>query len=112
MYAITDTSYRAVTADMSLAPGEQRVDIVPSSLLTRIRGDQIKAERAQRLRATDWTQMDDAPLTAAKKLEWGVYRQLLRDLPGVVGFPNVPWPQPPANADGAADGVPGQTEPI
>ncbi|WP_093820103.1 tail fiber assembly protein [Stenotrophomonas indicatrix] len=70
-----------------------------------------RVRRNAALRSTDWTQMDDAPLTAAKKLEWGVYRQLLRDLPGVVGFPNVPWPQPPANTDGAADGIPGQTAP-
>jgi len=72
----------------------------------------MRFERSQRLRATDWTQMDDAPLTTAKKLEWGVYRQLLRDQRGVAGFPNVPWPQPPANADGAADGMPGQSEPL
>lgn len=64
------------------------------------------------LRACDWTQVDDAPLTAAKKLEWAAYRQLLRDLPGVVGFPNVPWPQPPANTDGTADGMPGQSDPL
>lgn len=112
MFAITETGYRAVTADMALSPGETRVDALPAALLTKIRGEQMKAERSQRLRTTDWTQMDDAPLTAAKKLEWGAYRQLLRDLPSVVGFPNVPWPQPPSNTDGAADGVPGQSEPI
>jgi hypothetical protein len=112
MFAITDTGYRAVSLDMALAPGETRVEAVPESLLTKIRGEQMKSERSQRLRSTDWTQMDDAPLTAAKRLEWGAYRQLLRDLPGVVGFPNVPWPQPPANTDGTADGIPGQTAPI
>lgn len=112
MFAITDIGYRAVTAEMALAPGETRVDALPAALLTRIKGEQMKAERSRLLRSTDWTQMDDAPLTPAKKLEWGAYRQLLRDLPGVAGFPNVPWPQPPANTDGTADGIPGQTAPI
>lgn len=112
MYAITESGYRAVSAEMPLAQGEVRADILPASLLTRIRSDQMKAERSQRLRSTDWTQMSDAPLTPAKKLEWAAYRQLLRDLPGVAGFPNVPWPQPPANTDGTADGIPGQTAPI
>jgi hypothetical protein len=112
MYAITEAGYRAVDEGMPLAPGETRVEELPAALLTRIRADQMKFERSQRLRTTDWTQMDDAPLTTAKKLEWGAYRKLLRDLPSVIGFPNVPWPQPPANTDGAADGVPGQSEPI
>lgn len=112
MFAITDTCYRAITPEMPLNPGESRVAEVPAAVLTRIKADQMRAERSQRLRSTDWTQMDDAPLTAAKKLEWGAYRQLLRDLPGVVGFPNVPWPQPPANTDGTADGMPGQSDPL
>lgn len=112
MYAISDSGYRAVTVEMPLNAGETRVTELPAALLTRIKGDQMKAERSQLLRSTDWTQMDDAPLTAAKKLEWGAYRKLLRDLPTVVGFPDVPWPQPPANSDGAADGMPGQLDPI
>lgn len=112
MFAITDSGFRAVTADMPLAVGETRVTDVPAELLSRIKADQMKIERSQRLRSTDWTQMDDAPLTPAKKLEWGAYRKLLRDLPSVIGFPNVPWPQPPANTDGAADGMPGRSEPI
>lgn len=112
MYAITSTGYRCVTVDMPLAAGETLVDVLPASLLASTKGQQMRSERSQRLRSTDWTQMDDAPLTAAKKLEWSVYRQLLRDLPGVAGFPNVPWPQPPANTDGTADGMPGQSEPL
>jgi len=33
------------------------------------------------LRASDWTQMADSPLTSEKKAEWSIYRQALRDLP-------------------------------
>lgn len=111
-YAISEIGYRAISPGALLAPGESRADVVPVALLTRIKAEQMKTERSQRLRSTDWTQMDDAPLTPAKKLEWGAYRRLLRDLPTVVGFPDVAWPQPPANTDGAADGMPGQSEPI
>ncbi|HHA2379325.1 TPA: tail fiber assembly protein [Stenotrophomonas maltophilia] len=111
MYAITGASYRAVTADMPIVPGEQRVDLVPASLLTRIRGDQLKAERAQRLRATDWTQMDDAPLTALEKTAYQTYRQALRDLPSVPGFPDVPWPTLPTIRDGAASSGEGAVDP-
>ena len=49
--------------------------------------------------------MDDAPLTAEKKLEIQAYRQLLRDLPSRPGFPDVPWPQFPGMNDGAASGA-------
>lgn len=105
MYAITDSSYRAISADMALAPGETRVEVVPVAILTRIRADQMRTERSQRLRSTDWTQMDDAPLTAEKKLEIQAYRQLLRDLPSRPGFPDVPWPQFPGMNDGAASGA-------
>lgn len=101
MYAITDSSYRAVTADMQPAAGETIVTVVPQALLTKIKGEQFKAERAQRLRSSDWTQMADAPLSVAAKTAWAVYRQALRDLPTLPAFPEVPWPTPPS-LDGAA----------
>lgn len=96
MYAITEHSYRVITTEMALDPGESRVDALPVSLLTKIREGQIRAERNQLLRSTDWTQMFDAPLTATEKQEWGVYRQALRDLPAQPGFPDCEWPSPPA----------------
>lgn len=111
-YAITDIGYRAIVPGAQLMAGETRTSTLPAALLTKIKAEQMKTERSQRLRSSDWTQMDDAPLTPAKKLEWSAYRKLLRDLPSVIDFPDVAWPQPPANTDGAADGMPGQSEPI
>lgn len=111
MFAITETGYRAVTAEMALAPGETRVDVLPSSLLTRIRGEQMKAERSQRLRATDWTQMADAPLTALEKATYQTYRQALRDLQELPGFPDVPWPTLPTIKDGTASTGEGAVQP-
>lgn len=47
------------------------------------------------LRSTDWTQVADAKLTGLEKAAWAAYRQALRDLPTLSGFPNVPWPVVP-----------------
>ncbi|MBN4945382.1 phage tail assembly chaperone [Stenotrophomonas maltophilia] len=66
---------------------------------------EARAKRDALLRYSDWTQMDDAPLTAEKKAEIQAYRQLLRDLPSRPGFPDVPWPQFPGMNDGAASGA-------
>ena len=41
----------------------------------------LRAERDRLLRESDWTQLPDAPLTAAERAEWAAYRQALRDLP-------------------------------
>ena len=49
--------------------------------------------RDNRLNATDWTQVPDAPVDHAA---WAVYRQELRDLPANTEDPrNVVWPTPP-----------------
>ncbi len=87
---------------MPLIPGETRVTEIPAALLTKIKGEQMKAERSARLRSTDWTQMADAPLTALEKAAYQTYRQALRDLPSLPGFPDVPWPTLPTIRDGTA----------
>jgi hypothetical protein len=49
---------------------------------------------------SDWTQLDDSPLTGAKKIEWATYRQELRDLPATntaTEEQNVSWPIQPSN---------------
>ena len=40
----------------------------------------IRRPRTFFLAQSDWTQLPDAPLTEAKKAEWAVYRQQLRDM--------------------------------
>jgi len=53
----------------------------------------LRAERDQRLSATDWTQLADAPVDPAL---WAAYRQALRDLPQQAGFPlQITWPVAP-----------------
>ena len=48
------------------------------------------------LAMSDWTQLPDVALTAAKVAEWATYRQALRDL-DVDGIDpaDVDWPTPP-----------------
>lgn len=55
--------------------------------------DPVRSIRAILLFETDWTQVDDSPLTNAQRLAWAAYRQALRDLPGTVvdGQP-IQWP--------------------
>lgn len=43
--------------------------------------DELIEKRNNRLAASDWTQMPDAPLSDIKKQEWATYRQALRDIP-------------------------------
>lgn len=55
--------------------------------------DSIRAERNRKLTASDWTQVDDAPVD---KAAWATYRQALRDVPLQSGFPwDVNWPTEP-----------------
>ena len=41
----------------------------------------FREKRDRLLKASDWTQMPDSPLSESKKAEWAAYRQALRDLP-------------------------------
>jgi len=48
---------------------------------------------------SDWTQIQDVALTEAKKTEWIVYRQALRDIPENYTNPDeVIFPDEPENA--------------
>jgi pyruvoyl-dependent arginine decarboxylase (PvlArgDC) len=53
----------------------------------------VRGERDQKLSASDWTQVADAPVNQAS---WATYRQALRDVPAQAGFPwAVTWPTQP-----------------
>ncbi|MCZ7845264.1 MULTISPECIES: tail fiber assembly protein [Stenotrophomonas maltophilia group] len=110
-YAISESGYRAIEKGAPLLPGEQQVTQIPDVLLVRIRADQMRTERSRRLRATDWTQMADASLTALEKAAYQTYRQALRDLPSLPGFPDVPWPTLPTIRDGTASSGEGAVYP-
>ena len=61
-------------------------------------GTSVRAERDQKLIASDWTQMADSPLSDSDKTAWATYRQSLRDLPTASGFPHtMTWPEEPGS---------------
>lgn len=59
----------------------------------------IRANRSRLLQQSDWTQGADSPLSDAKKSQWAVYRQQLRDMTDDLGTvtssADVIWPSPP-----------------
>lgn len=58
--------------------------------------EEVTEQRLYLLRASDWTQLADVPLSAEKKAEWNTYRQALRDITTQSGYPfNVVWPTEP-----------------
>lgn len=53
----------------------------------------VRADRNQKLKDSDWSQVADAPVD---KAVWAAYRQALRDVPAQAGFPwEVNWPVAP-----------------
>ena len=54
---------------------------------------EVREERDDKLAASDWTQVADAPVD---QTAWATYRQALRDVPAQAGFPNtITWPTEP-----------------
>jgi len=67
-------------------------EATPEEVSQRTEGvaDSVRAERDQKLAASDWTQLPDVNVD---KQKWADYRQKLRDVTDQPGFPlNVIWP--------------------
>jgi len=61
--------------------------------------DLKKSNRQKRnalLAESDWTQANDSPLAAEKKVEWASYRTALRNLPSNKSWPDVTFPTEPS----------------
>ena len=60
----------------------------------------IRQRRNLMIKACDWTQGADSPLSDSKKAEWQTYRQALRDVPvtqaSVTDLFDVVWPTEPS----------------
>jgi Phage tail assembly chaperone protein len=53
----------------------------------------VRAQRTEKLAASDWTQLTDAPINSSL---WASYRQQLRDVTAQAGFPwEINWPVAP-----------------
>ena len=55
----------------------------------------VRGERNVKIWGSDWTQLDDVPITPEKKVEWETYRQALRDITDQPDPFNITWPTPP-----------------
>jgi len=69
--------------------------------LTQTQLDEIKSasnrsKRNSLLAQSDWTQANDSPLAAEKKVEWASYRTALRNLPASSDWPDVTFPTEPS----------------
>lgn len=60
---------------------------------------EMRKRRNKLLFKSDITQLSDSQITDAKKTEWSLYRQALRDLPesysDIMSVEEVTWPEPP-----------------
>jgi hypothetical protein len=108
---IIGTTTSDITIDqVSLNDGESAIEGNYSGLEYKIENNQavartepitelIRQKRNDLLIASDWTQVNDSPLTDAKKIEWSTYRQELRDLPSyhqsTTNFDDVVFPTQP-----------------
>ena len=105
----SDAQLKAVGLFRALRPEVPADQIIVAEKVARIAGvvtlvftlapkppqsaEMVRAERNQRLAASDWTQLRDARVDQTL---WATYRQALRDLPLQSGFPaTVQWPTPP-----------------
>lgn len=61
----------------------------------------LRNVRNDKLLNSDWTQLEDAPLTVEQREAWATYRQALRDFPGEhtvttkAEYEALVWPQEP-----------------
>lgn len=57
--------------------------------------ESLRTVRNSLLTETDWTQVEDSPLSEEKKTEWKNYRQALRDLTDLDDLTTIVWPSKP-----------------
>lgn len=56
-----------------------------------------RATRTSLLAESDWTQLQNSPLSPEAQTAWAIYRQALRDIPAQPGYPNdIQWPVKPS----------------
>lgn len=73
-------------------------DASSAEITARVRDQwrNIRNDRNYRLASSDWTRLDDAPLTPEQRTEWAAYRQALRDITTQADPFNIVWPVDPS----------------
>lgn len=67
-----------------------------ASAIAALQENEMREQRNALLAASDWTQANDSPLAAEKKVEWASYRTSLRNLPSSSDWPDVTFPTEPS----------------
>jgi hypothetical protein len=67
-----------------------------ASGIAALQENEMREQRNALLAASDWTQANDSPLSAEKKVEWATYRTALRNLPSSSDWPDVTFPTEPS----------------
>ena len=57
--------------------------------------ENIRTTRNALLLESDWTQVEDSPISEEKKAEWKNYRKTLRDITIVDDLKEINWPKKP-----------------
>ena len=99
LWGETDNDYDTLVWDESNAdpkPTLETLEAAWPSVRDARKWDAVRAERDRLLTASDWTRMDDTPLSDADRQAWADYRQTLRDIPQTQDDPDsIVWPETP-----------------
>jgi hypothetical protein len=77
-------------------PTLEQIEAVRAEAEVSIGWKRIRNERQKLLTNSDWTQLNNAPLTSERVSAWATYRQELRDIPQEFDDPDfVIWPNQP-----------------
>jgi len=79
---------------------DMTADEIASELAAHWSG--VRRTRDQKLKDSDYTQLGDAPVSDADKLNWATYRQALRDITNQSSPDSIQWPQEPGTGVGVA----------
>ena len=83
--------------DLPDVPEPPKPDYNPDERAREQLATQLREQRDDKLRATDYTVLPDYPLSDSERDEVTTYRQALRDVPQQEGFPgDVTWPKEPS----------------
>ena len=83
--------------DLPDVPEPPKPDYNPDERARAQLAAELREQRDNKLRATDYAVLPDYPLSDSERDEVTTYRQALRDVPQQAGFPDdVTWPEKPS----------------
>lgn len=96
-YVVRDM-FRDTTDEDGVTTTKAEHETAYQARLDALAAENNRATRNKLLSESDWTQMNDSPLSNEDKTAWATYRQELRDLSDLAAWPNLAtedWPVSP-----------------